>query len=215
MASVGPQIYSRRSPQHHRFQVPVPSIPFPLALTLHADVTPFLMCSGLMVVGHRLDRYSLLSVVFAVFHGHSRHGSLAQDILSLSSRSSSRCAYLQLGLYVYPACQDITHRRQFAISFSHRSECFFIALHCFRVSSLRLPGSLSWGHGYVYQKAWRAKVEEDIFALISCILTHLHSPPPTSPLYSACFLATSPTSCLPPCCGLLIYTAVCEQLLPS
>ena len=39
----------------------------------------------------------------------------------------------------------ITLRRQFAISLSHRSECFFIALHCFRVSSPRLPGSLPWG----------------------------------------------------------------------
>ena len=93
MASVGPQIYPRRSPQHHRFQVPVPFLPLPLAFTLHADVTLPLMCSGLMVVGHRLDRYSLLSVVFAVFHGHSRHGSLAQDILSLFTLIS-RCACL-------------------------------------------------------------------------------------------------------------------------
>jgi len=45
------------------------------------------------------------------------------------------------------------------------------------------------GHGHVYQKASRAKVEEDIFALISCILTHFHPlrhphPVPIHPAYS-------------------------------
>jgi hypothetical protein len=143
----------------------------------HADVMPFLMCSGLMVVGHRLDCYSLLSVVFAVFHGHPVTAP-SHRTSSLSSRSSSRCACLQLGLSLwYPARQDITFRRQFAISFSHRSECFFIALHCFRVSSSCPPGSLLWGSRPCVPKGVEGKVEEDIFALISCILTHLHPYP--------------------------------------
>lgn len=80
MASVGPQIFSRLPLDTIAFGCRYPPLSF--ALILHADVTPFLMCSGLMVVGHRLDRYSLLSVVFAVFHGHFGHGSLALDILS-------------------------------------------------------------------------------------------------------------------------------------
>ena len=56
--------------------------PLPSCIPI-TPTTPFLMCSGLMVVGHRLDCYSLLSVVFAVFLGFPGHGSLAQDILSL------------------------------------------------------------------------------------------------------------------------------------
>ena len=70
------------------------------------------------------------------------------------------------------------------------------------------------GHGHVYQKASRAKVEEDIFALISCILTHLPPPPsdiPTPPIP----LDVSPTDCHPQGCGLLIYITICEQLLRS
>ena len=51
------------------------------------------------------------------------------------------------------------------------------------------------GHGHVYQKASRAKVEEDIFALISCILTHLHPPlrhPHSIPPLSISPIPTSP-----------------------
>ena len=95
--------------------------------------------SNLMVVGHRLDCYSLLSVVFTVFIGHPGHGSLAQDIPQSLHAHLSRCASLQLGPLCRPARQGVTLRRQFAISFSHRSPRFFFALHCFRVS--RLPGS--------------------------------------------------------------------------
>ena len=80
MANVGPQMYSRLPSTQP--QMPVPSHP-PRAYIITPTSRPFLMCSGLMVVGHRLDCYSLLSVVFAVFHGHSGHGSLAQDIFSL------------------------------------------------------------------------------------------------------------------------------------
>jgi len=75
------------------------------------------------------------------------------------------------------------------------------------------------GHGHVYQKASRAKVEEDIFALISSILTHLDPPPsdiPTPPLSIPPIPPTAPpTDCHPQGCGLLIYIAVCQQLLRS
>lgn len=49
--------------------MPVPPPPL-LTLTYYTDVTP-LTYSGFMVVGHCLDCYSLLSVVFAVFPGRS------------------------------------------------------------------------------------------------------------------------------------------------
>jgi hypothetical protein len=130
--------------------------------------------------------YSLLSVVFHVFHGHPSHGSLAQDILSLSSRTFSCCVRLQLGPWWCPTCQDIAFRRQFAISFSHRSECFFIALRCFRVSSSRLHGSLSWGHGHVYQKAMKGKsrryVRTNILHPYPSLPSPLHSTPSNSHL---------------------------------
>jgi hypothetical protein len=182
MASVGPPMYPV-SPRHNHLQMPVSVLtPPPSRPHHHADVMPFLMCSGLMVVGHHLDCYSLLSVVFAVFHGHSGHGSLAQDILSLPSRSSSRCAQLQLGFFV-ASCLSGYHSPSFAISFSHRSECFSIALHCFRVSSPCLPGNLPWGSRTCVTKGVEGKSRSRyIRTNVLHPHSHLHLPPP-SPLY--------------------------------
>lgn len=98
MANVGPQTYPRL-PLDTTLGCRSPSIPSPSHLHYNADVTPFLMCSGLTVVGHPLDCYSLLSVVFAVFHGHLGHGSLAQDFLSLSTLIFPMCIP-QLGSFV-------------------------------------------------------------------------------------------------------------------
>jgi hypothetical protein len=136
--------------------IPVPSHSIPSRTHHHTDVSPSLMCSGLMVVGHCLDCYSLLSVVFTVFHGHPGHGS-SHRTSSHSHAHLPRCTCLQLGLLVTPCLPGITLCRQFAISFSHRSECFFIVLRCFRVSSPRLPGFLHGGSRSMYQKALRTK----------------------------------------------------------
>ena len=214
MASVGPQIYPRRSPHHHRFQVPVPFLPLPLALTLHADVT----------LPPHVFRFngcwsSFRSLLFAFRRFRSFPRSLPSRFprtghpLTLHARLSMRMPF-QLGHFVYPACQDITHRRQFAISFSHRSECFFIALHCFRVPSLRLRGSLPWGSRTCVSKGVKGKSRRR-YIRTNILHPHPPSPPPTSPLYPACSPVASPTDCLPSCCGLLIYTAVSEQLLRS
>jgi len=187
MANVGPQCTSA-SPT----SPPQMPVPFPSCTHRHADVTPFLMCSGLMVVGHCLDCYSLLSVVFAVFHGH--------PVTVPSHRTSSHPPHAhppdvrppQLGPFVMPCLSGITLSRQFAISLSHRSECFFIALRCFRVSSSRLPGSLSWGSRPCVPKGVEGKVEEDTLPLISCVLTHLQHPRSTPPSPSHPPLLSSP-----------------------
>ena len=119
----------------------------------------------------------------------------------------------------HPACRDTTLCRQFAIPFSHRSECFFITLHCFRVSS-RLPGFLPWGSRTCVSKGVEGKSRR---RYIRTNILHPHPPPsspPTSPLHSTpIHLAYShiapPTNYHPQGCGLLIYIAVCEQLLRS
>jgi len=165
--------------------------------------------------------FRLLLFAFRCFRSFHR----SPPVTVLSHRTSSHSLHAHppdahtsnLASLWCPACQDTTFCRQFAIPFSHRSERFFIALNCFRISSSRLPGSLPCGgRGHVYQKALRAKVEEDIFALISCILTtptsiptlpHQHPPIPLS--------IALPTNRHPPGCGLLIYTAVCERPLRS
>jgi len=140
--------------------------------------------------------------------------------LTLSPRSSSRCARLQLGLLWHPACRDITLCRQFAIPFSHRSECFFITLHCFRVSS-RLPGSLPWGSRTCVSKSVEGKsrrryIRTNILHPHPPLPSPLRHPHPTPPLFIPPILPTAPpTDCYPQGCGLLIYIAVCEQLLRS
>ena len=75
----------------------------------------------------------------------------------------------------YPACQDITFRRQFSVSFSHRSECFFIALRCFRVSSPCLPGSLPWGSRTCVSKGVEGKSPR---RYIHTNILHPHPPTP-------------------------------------
>jgi hypothetical protein len=152
---------------------PIP-VPFSSHFPHHTDVTPFL-CSGLMVVGHRLDCYSLLSVVFAVFFFGHPPVTVPSRRTSPNLFPPSRCACLQSASRCH-ARQGITLRRQFAISFSHRSECFFIALIAFLFRRFVCLVPPNGGHGHVYQKALRAEVEEDILVLISCILTHLHYP---------------------------------------
>jgi len=54
-------------PRQHRPSCRSPSLSSP-----HTDVTPLLVCSGLMVFGCRLDCYSLLSIVSVVFIGLPR-----------------------------------------------------------------------------------------------------------------------------------------------
>ena len=215
MASVGPQMYSR--PPFNTITLRCWS-PFLSFLPPRADVTPFLMCSGLMVVGHCLDRYSLLSVVFAVFHGHPSHGSLAQDILSLFALTPSMrtpptrplCGILLVRISLSVVSFQSLSRTALNVSLSRYVAFVFRLLVCLVPSH--------GGHGHVYQKVLRAKVQEDIFTLISCILTHLHLPLPTSPLHfypsPSIPLVASSTS-HPPGCGLLIYITVCEQLLRS
>jgi len=173
--------------------MPVPSLPSS-RLHYHADVTLFLMCSGLMVVGHRLDCYSLLSVVFAVFHGHSRHGSLAQDILSLSSRSSSRCAP-----QTWPLCDILLVRTSLSVvslQFLSRTALNVSLLRyiafVFRLLVYLVPSHE--GHGRVSKgvegKSRRRYIRTNIL--------HPHPPPPfplrhlptpTHSAYSPCRLA--------------------------
>ena len=151
------------------------------------------MCSGLMVVGHRLDCYSLLSVVFAVFLGLPGHGSLAQDILSLSSRSSSRCAFLQLGPFVMPCLSG----------YSSPSSVCSLSRTALIVSLLRYVAFLfrhlvclvpsHGGQGHVYQKALRAKSKK----IHRTNILHPH-PPSTSPLYPTHSRLFPPLSPCPP-----------------
>ena len=139
MASAGPQMYS---PRHHHPRCWSPPIPFAPRTHYHRryalpHVFRFNGC---------WSSFRLLLFAFRRFRSFPRSfRSRFPRTGHLLTRSSSRCAHPQLGLFVVPACQGITFRRQFAISFSHRYQCFFIALHCFRVSSSCLPGSLPPG----------------------------------------------------------------------
>ena len=170
--------------------MPVPFLPS--SLSHITDVTPFLTCSGLMVVGHRLDCYSLLSVVFAVFSSViPGHGSLVQDIPPFPPHSSFRCAYLQLGPVWYPARQGITPvvSPQFLAPLSMFLYCATL-LSCFVFSFAWFPPV---GVTHMCIKRFEGKVED--IRIISCILTHLHPYSTTLDFrLSPLLLAPSPSS---------------------
>ena len=147
MANVGPQMYP--PPPHHHLKYHFPS--------RHADVTPFLMCSGLMVVGHRLDCYSLLSVVFAVFHGH--------PVTVPSHRTSSHSPHAHppdAHPPTRPLCDALLVRISHSVvSLQSLSRTALnVSLLCYVAFVFRRPVCLvpsHGGHGHVYQKALRAK----------------------------------------------------------
>ena len=172
MASVGPSNVPPSPIPRYHFDA---GLSFPSSRSHHhVDVTPLLMCSGLMVVGHRLDCYSLLSVVFAAF-------SRSLPVSVLPHRTSSNPFSASRGVLIVRVSPPVVN------SFSHRSQCFFIALHCFRVSSSCLPGSLSSRSCATCIKRRQVKSRRYI-RIISCILAHPHphsiTPPPpvTSPV---------------------------------
>lgn len=174
------------------------------------------MCSGLMVVGHRLDCYSLLSVVFAVFHGHSGHGSLAQDIFSLAhppdALTPNSASLWSLLVRVSLSVVSSQSLSRTAINVSLLRYIAFV----FRLLVCLVP-SHRGGHGHVYQKALRGNSRRYICTNI-CILTHLPTPTINIPTLST--PAHSPShrldrQSLSTRLRIAHSHAVCEQLLRS
>jgi hypothetical protein len=195
------------SPHHLRFQLPSPS-----CILRHADVTPFLMCSGLMVVGHCLDCYSLLSVVFAVFHGHpvtvpslrtSSHFPHAHPPDAHPSNSALCDALLAR---VSPSVVSLQSPSRTALIVSLLRYVAFLFRHL--VCLVPSDG----GQGHVYQKALRAKSKK----IHRTNILHPHLPS-TSPLYPTPTTYSHPCSLAhqPPTTRLRIayINAGCGQLL--
>jgi hypothetical protein len=179
MASVGPQMYPL-SPLTPSPQMSIPS--HPLSRSHSTPTLRLPSCvSGLMVVGHRLDRYSLLSVVFAVFHGHPRsrfprtgHPLTPRTSSDVHASNSTPSGVSLVGTSLSAISLQSPSRTALNVSLSR-----YIAF-VFRLPVCRVPSH--GGHGHVYQKALRAKVED-----IRTNILRPH-PPSTSPLYPRLFL---------------------------
>jgi hypothetical protein len=199
MASVGPQMYFHLSLDNITRCWSLPSLP------PHTDVTP-LMCSGLMVVGHRLDCYSLLSVVFAVFLGHPGHGSLAQDILSLFTLIPPMRVPP-----TWPLCGALLVRNYSVVSLQTPSRTAlnvsllrYIAF-VFRLLVCLVPpiwGSRTCVSKGVEGNSRRRYIRTNILHPHHSHF-HPHSTPPTPPIPLPVALPTNRST---PGCGLLIYT---------
>jgi hypothetical protein len=171
MASVGPQMCS---PSSLPSLMPVPSHPISL---VHSSSHRRYAFPHVFRFNGCWSSFRLLLFAFRRFRSFPRSPRSRPPRTGhpLILHAHPRCASLQLGLFVMPCLPGITFRRQFAISFSHRSECFFIALRCFRVSSPRFPGSLPrGGHGLCIKR----RRGQSRRRYIRTNILHPHPPPP-------------------------------------
>jgi hypothetical protein len=192
MASVGPQIHSRRSPSTPSFSGAgaLPSPPPRAYITRRRHALPHVFrFNGCW------SSFRSLLFAFRRFHSFPRsHPSRfprtghpltlhAHPLDAHASNSASLCVLLARISLIVVSLQSLSRT---ALNVSLLRYIAFVL----RLLVCLVPSH--GGHGHVYQKALRAKVEEDIFALISRILTHVHPSPtniPTLPRLFPCRLA--------------------------
>jgi hypothetical protein len=115
----------------------------------------------------------------------------------------------QLGLLVIP-CLSGHHSSSSVCNLSRTALIVSLLRYVAFVFRLLVCLVPPWGSRPIVPKGVEGKVEDDIFALISCFLTHLHPylqhPTLPHPLPPIPLLVASPADRRPPGCGLLIYT---------